>query len=409
MAKLFSIVGITQLLNYVFPVITIPLLTGRLHSIGFARLAVLQAIFQYSILLANFGFQWSATRHVAVARKSTHELGAIVGDTVIAKIFLGIISAGAMWAVWEIGSQRIASLPEMFAGSSAIVAMVVFPTWLIQGLEWQGTLACTMLVTRALTLALVWTTVHNSGDAYLAMAAQYVPQIAVTPALFILVARRQPFTLSSPNRSRLATTIREAFYGFSANVAYWICASTNLLVLAAVAPSATVAGYSGADRIILAIRGLAYGGIQAMLPYYARTQVPGDTRNLYLTLRATLCISGLISVCLFILAPTVVHFLLGPGFERSATLLRLMAPIPMLVAAGHCFATLGLLGRGAAGSWALVTGAAALANFAILWVLLWFRNTVPPDTSVACAVIGADLCTVLVGFWLFRRSTMETQ
>jgi O-antigen/teichoic acid export membrane protein len=146
-----------------------------------------------------------------------------------------------------------------------------------------------------------------------------------------------------------------------------------------------------------------------MLPYYARTQVPGDTRNLYLTLRATLCISGLISVCLFILAPTVVHFLLGPGFERSATLLRLMAPIPMLVAAGHCFATLGLLGRGAAGSWALVTGAAALANFAILWVLLWFRNTVPPDTSVACAVIGADLCTVLVGFWLFRRSTMETQ
>lgn len=409
MAKLFSIVGITQVLNYVFPLITIPLLTGRLNPIGFARLAVLQAIFQYSILLANFGFQWSATRHVAVARKNSHELGAIVADTVIAKIFLGIISAGVMWAVWEIGSQRIASLPEMLAGSSAIVAMAVFPTWLIQGLEWQGTLACTMLVTRALTLALVWTTVHNSGDAYLAMAAQYVPQIALTPALFLLVARRQSFTLSAPNRSRIATTIRDSFYGFSANVAYWICASTNVLILAAVASSATVAGYSGADRIILAIRGLAYGGIQAMLPYYARTQVLGDTRDLYITLRATLFISGLISVCLFIFAPFLVNLLLGPAFERSATLLRVMAPIPMLVAAGHCFATLGLLGRGAPGRWALVTGAAALTNFGILWILLLLRNIVPPDTSVACAVIGADLCTVLVGFWLFRRSMMKSQ
>jgi polysaccharide transporter, PST family len=407
MAKLFSLVGITQILNYVFPLVTIPLLAARLTPIGFARLAVLQAIFQYSTLLANFGFQWSATRHVAVGRNNSRELGAIIVDTIIAKVLLGVIATGATWIVWEVGRQRIATLPEMLAGSSAIVAMALFPTWLIQGLELQATLTGTMLVTRALTLALVWTTVHGSGDAYLAMAAQYIPQIVLTPVLFMLAVRMQPVTLSSPSRSRIATTLRDSFFGFSANVAYWICASTNVLILAAVSSPVIVAGYSGADRVIQAVRGLAYGGIQAMLPYYARTQRPGDKKGLYITLRATLVISALISVGLFVFAPIIVSLLLGPGFERSATLLRMMSPVPMLIAAGHCFATLGLLGRGAPGSWALVAVSAALANFGILATLLWFHRA-SPDTSVACAVIGADLCTVLVGFLFFMRGGTKT-
>jgi O-antigen/teichoic acid export membrane protein len=253
---------------------------------------------------------------------------------------------------------------------------------------------------------LVWTTVHGSDDAYLAMAAQYIPQIALTPVLFVLTVRRQPFTLSLPTRSRIARTLRDSFFGFSTNVTYWICASTNILVLAAVSSSATVAGYSGADRVIQAVRGLAYGGIQAMLPYYVRTQLPGHNESLYITLRATLFISALLSLSLFVFAPNIVSLLLGPGFERSATLLRLMAPVPMLIAAGHCFSTLGLLGRGASGSWALVAVSAALANFGTLAGLLWL-GSFPPDASVACAVIGADLCTVLVGFLLFMRKARK--
>src|SRR6202042_2730225 len=122
------------------------------------------------------------------------------------------------------------------------------------------------------------------GDAYLAMAAQYIPQLAVTPVLFMLAVRRQPVILCLPDPFRITTTIRESSYGFSANVAYWLCASTNVLILAWVSTPPVVAAYSGADRLVQAIRGFAYGGVQALLPYYARTQVPGDKRGLYLTL-----------------------------------------------------------------------------------------------------------------------------
>ena len=402
--------GLFQLLNYVFPLLLLPLLASRLTAPGFGRLAVLQALFAYALTVTGFGFQLSAARQVATSRDKPCELGAVVTNTLIVKSALGCTAILAMWLMWAVTGQRLASSGEMLAGSSALVASMLFPVWLLQGLEWFGILAAAMTSIRAMTLFLIWAGVRDIHDVDVAMAAQYVPQIAASVVLFwILLARRQ-FKLEQPSRSGLAAAFRESFLGFSSNVAYWFYTSTNLLILAAISGSAAVAPFSAADRVIQAVRGFVYGGIQAALPSFARSEDATDSnwRRVMSTMRIVVPVFAGVSILIWLTSDFVIARLFGSGFERAAYLLRWMAPIPAIAAAGHCIVTLGLFGRGRAALWTTVIVSCAAVDLIVLGLSRFLFNMVA-DEAVTLAVIAAEVWMLGFGYFLFVRSKATRQ
>jgi len=384
----------------------LPLLAARLSNSGFGRLAILQAAFQYGLTIAGFGFQLSAARQVAVARSDARRLGAVVICTLLAKASLGLIVLISAWALWAFAGTSTISVSEMVAGSSAIFATVLFPMWLLQGLEWFGLLAATMAITRACTLALIWLMVQSTKDAGMALAAQYFPLIIASIGLFVFTLKRAGFSLQRPTVDGIKLALREAGHGFSGNVAYWFYVSTNVLILGKLTSPEIVAGFSAADRVIQAIRGFVYGGVQAALPSFARS---GE--NAYARIRrAILVVFPTFAVGCVMLALSsefIVRILYGPTFERAAHLLRWMSPIPLLAALGQCIATLGLFGRGRADLWSFVIILSAFVDLFGL-AFLHFVTDLPADECVVFAVVAADASMLTAAYLLFTRDAERT-
>ena len=89
--NVFSL-GIVQLANYVFPFITIPIVSRIIGPDKFGVINFAAAFMTYFTLLINFGFDLSATRAITANRDNLAERDKIFNQVVLAKIILFTVS-----------------------------------------------------------------------------------------------------------------------------------------------------------------------------------------------------------------------------------------------------------------------------------------------------------------------------
>ena len=83
--------GIIQIMSLVLPLITLPYLTRVLGVNAFGQVAFAQIIFQYFIMITDWGFSWSATKEVALVKHDREKLSALFLKTWLAQLFLLLI------------------------------------------------------------------------------------------------------------------------------------------------------------------------------------------------------------------------------------------------------------------------------------------------------------------------------
>src|SRR5687768_14916650 len=89
--NVFSL-GLVQVANYVFPFITVPIVSRIIGPDKFGVINFAAAFMTYFTLLINFGFDLSATRALAANRHSPEERNKIFNQVVLAKIILFSVS-----------------------------------------------------------------------------------------------------------------------------------------------------------------------------------------------------------------------------------------------------------------------------------------------------------------------------
>src|SRR5690606_689706 len=89
--KNIASLGVVQIVNYIFPLITIPFVSRIIGPEGFGLINYITALISYFILIIGFGFDFSATRKIAL-RPSSLELRSIIYSKVTgARVMLFLI------------------------------------------------------------------------------------------------------------------------------------------------------------------------------------------------------------------------------------------------------------------------------------------------------------------------------
>ena len=76
--------GVLQVANYLIPFLVLPIISRILGASLFGSVSYAQNIVTYLTLLINFGFEYSATRQISIARDNKQRMDGIFWSVIVA-------------------------------------------------------------------------------------------------------------------------------------------------------------------------------------------------------------------------------------------------------------------------------------------------------------------------------------
>lgn len=394
---------VLQGINYLAPLFAIPYLVRVLGADQFGVLAYAQAFVQFFVVLTEYGFNFSATRQVALQPHDSKANARLFGAVVCARALLA--SAGFiifMLLIYTVDSFS-RDWPVFLICYLAVLGSVISPLWLFQGLERMVSVTIIAAISKSVMLVglLIW--VRSPDDAVFAAGIQAASTL-IAAILGVLALRAiVPLGHILVSWSQIKTVLREGQAVFASSLAINLYTSGNTVILGLLTNSTLVGYYSAAEKVLRAVIGLIVPVSQALYPRISMLHATDRPAALLLIRRAA-GVAGGVFVAVFLLlmfkAEELVLFLYGDGYSDTAELLMIMSPVPALVALGTCYSTLYMLGGGYTVQWRRIITTTVFVNFASLALL---ASWLEAPAAVAMTLVIDEAWVLAASYWFWRR------
>ena len=303
-----------QAVNFLAPLAAVPFVLRGVGVEGFSRYAVLMALAAVFAIFADFSFNVTGPIR-ARAAAADGRLAALLVDSLVLKAGLMLPASVIFLAVAGRGAE--AWLALAYAG-----ALTLTPRWLVYSL---GRLRAFALLAGASRLAWLGVVVAGaSADLGWLLGATAAAQAVTMTGSFVLVRWAGPLRFSLRRPARI---LAEDAGQFGAILAAAGGRELSLLILAAFAAAAEVAGFALADRVRVLMVGLVAPVTQALYLAIVGGRAP-EVRGpaSLLVLAAAACGGGLV----FALAGPIVAWLGGGELPGAVPVLRVLCLLPFL-------------------------------------------------------------------------------
>jgi O-antigen/teichoic acid export membrane protein len=326
--------GALQAANYLVPFITLPFLARVLGVEVFGKVAFVQVLMTFFIIVTEYGFSWSATLGVAASRNNRDAVTSIFTATWAAQwILLGacLIVIGLMVALIPL---LRGNAPLHLMGALLVIGNVLFPLWLLQGLERMREVAIIQIAGRLAAIPLMFIFIRGPDDALMALAL-----IGLGPLLAGLISiwwihRLKLVEFRRPVFSDVLAALRDGGGLFVSKLTISSYTTLVPLVLGAVSGPAAFACFNLADRVRTAAQSSLTPLSQAIFPrmgHLFSSDAKAARTLLRLSIFSVLVIGGSASAVLWLFASPIVSLIGGNGYQSSVSVLRYLAPLPLVV------------------------------------------------------------------------------
>ena len=337
-AKNAASLYVIQIANYILPFITIPYLVRVLGPGGFGKVAFGQSLIAYFVLFVDYGFALSATRKVSVKRDDLMEVSHTVFNVWGAKTLLCIVGFMVLLLLIMVVPKlrEVALLLLILYG--IVIGNLLFPVWLFQGMEKMVVISVINLVMRLLVVISIFGLVHRPED-YLLYAG--LTSLGAIGAGFIGAgAAFYMFKLPPiiPSWRGIWETLVEGWMLFLSQASVSLYTVGNAFILGLLTNHTVVGYFNAAEKIVKAIVGLLGPISQAAYPRFSKWASESKTLALQWARRMLVLMSGLglaLSVTLFAGAPVIVRIVLGPEYEPSIIVMRILSVLPLFIGASN--------------------------------------------------------------------------
>lgn len=397
-AALYSV----HIFNYLLPLITVPFLARVLKPEGWGMVAFAQSFGQFLVLVIEYGFGLSATREVAARRDDREFLAGILGSVLLAKLLLSIpaIAAGVLANRFVPALRNNVFL--LWAAISWAVSQGMSLVWFYQGLERLRFASTAEIIAKTLAVIFILSFIRRPDQAWLVLVFFALTSAAST--VVVLVAALRRYGVRRPKLSDALQALRVGFpmFVFRSSVSLYTTGNAFLLGLF-VDPSA-VGVYAGAERISRSFLGLMNPVSQALYPRINNLVAKSRREAAALARKAMLIVVSLaclIAFTLVILAPLIVNVILGPNFEGSVLILRLLATLLPLIAGSNVLGIQWMLPLRRDRAFNSIIAAAGLMNLILAYLLAPHLQ----GPGMALAVVGSEVFVTISCFvYLQTRS-----
>ena len=393
-----------QGLNYIAPLLVLPYLMKVLGAEKFGYIGFSLAVMQYLMLVVDFGFNFSATKRIALAKNNQTELNSIFTSTLYAKIALLIVSFLLLVVISLIPRFEIYR-ETMFVMFLVVVGNAFTFVWLFQGLGKIRFIAVFNAIAKLSILPLTFIFVKNSSDYLLAAFLQSFVAVFAMLISVGYVIKNKMVSFSSFIKKNVLFDLKESYPLFLSSAATSVYTISFVVVLGYFATAEAVGQYSAVERIMRALCWLIFIPVsQAFYPKIVSLGAENKMAALALIKKIFIFVAAtmlIIFFAMFFLSPYAVDFF-GKDYKDSLPLFRIMAFVPVFVGAGGVVAQLGILALGNATdrknyqrAYFIAGGVALISIFASIP----FFGTI--GAAVSLLITEIVVCGLM--FWFVRR------
>lgn len=340
-----------QGLNYVMPLLVWPYLMVVLGAEKFGYIGFATAVCQYLMIVVDFGFNFTATKDVALHKDDKNALTKIFWTTLYAKGFLLLI---CMVLLLFLAFCVPAYMPYRWT-LLILFGMVVANTfsfvWLFQGLGEIRQISIVNAIAKILILPLTFVLIKDSQQYLLAavlLSTTYLFGMLLS-VIWVHIKGFGPSFFMKPIWADVTGSLRSSFPIFLSGAAINVYVALLVVVLGYYASPIEVGRYTAAEKLVRSVCYLFFVPMsQAFFPKIATLAKgqTGDARKLLKLIYFAL--GGLMSVLFVVLlfGGGWIGTLLGRDYMGLHTLFGIMSPIPLFVAMGGISGQLVLLAMG---------------------------------------------------------------
>ncbi|MGO3665433.1 MULTISPECIES: flippase [unclassified Psychrobacter] len=319
-ASNFGYLTLLQIASYIFPLLTIPYLARVIGVEGFGKIAFAGAVILWLKTVSDWGFNYTATRDVALNREDINKVSEIFSNVLWARVILMLISLLFLIIA-------IVTIPYFRENKSILLISfllvpgnIFFPEWFFQAMERMKFITILSLTSKLVFTLLVFIFIKEKSDFILQplfISLGFI--VSGFFATYIIVFKWQ-VKIHKPNIREISKTIKDSTDVFINNIMPNLYNSFSIVLLGF---------YGGSVANGLLDAGSKFINIsQQFLTIISRVFFPLlsrkiDSHNLYAKINIYLSILACVS--LFILASFIIKFFYTEEFIDAVVILRIMS------------------------------------------------------------------------------------
>lgn len=317
----FVYLSLLQFAGYIFPLFTWPYLAHVIGAEGFGKIAFASAVMIWVQTIADWGFNFTATRDIAINRDDKEKVSQVYSSVTWARLLLMFFS----FIVLALVTFSIPFLRQiwqlLFVTFLIIPGNILLPEWLFQGLEKMKYITLLSLISKFFFTALVFLFIKEKEDYILQPLFVALGNfVSGFVGLYFIIVHYEIKLYAFSWKSSLRT-IKNGFDVFVNLLMPNLYNAFSVLLLGVWGGGNTSNGIFDAGKKLVDISNSFFSVLsRTFYPFLSRKI---DKHNFYV--RLNIYTSAFVSVILYLLAPLLIHLLFTDAFKESIIVLRIMS------------------------------------------------------------------------------------
>lgn len=249
-ASNFVSLASVEMLNFIFPLITMPYLIGVLGIENYGLNSFVQAVMQYFMIVSNYGFNITATQEISVNRKNKKKIDQIYSSVIVCKLLLTIlcfvILLGMLLFIPKMNERPLYYL-LMFG---IVIGNALLPVWFFQGIEEMQSIGILNFISKSIFTLGLFVFVKSPADLYNVAILNSLGYLVIGVIATLIVRYRYNVRFRIPKISDLISQYRYSWHLFLSTFSTSIYNTTNIFVLGLVAGDSATGYFNIANTLI---------------------------------------------------------------------------------------------------------------------------------------------------------------
>lgn len=316
----FAYLGLLQVAGYVFPLITMPYLARVIGVDGFGKIAFASAVMVWVQTIADWGFNFTATRDVAQNRETPQKVSEIFSNVLWARCVLMILSFLFLMLLVVIFPKFRANMDILLVSFLMVPGHILFPDWFFQAMERMKYITILNLASKLLFTIAIFIFIKDKEDYILQPLLISLGYVVSGIIAFYYILVKWGIKLKLSKIRDIYLTIRNSSDVFFNNLMPNLYNSFSIVLLGIFGGSIANGKLDAGSKFVNIAQQFMQVLSRAFFPYLSRKL---DKHSVYARLNIACSLS--MSIALFFLAPLIIDIFFTDEFSDSAIVLQIMS------------------------------------------------------------------------------------
>lgn len=385
----FGYLMLLQIAGYVFPLITMPYLARVIGADGFGKIAFAAAIVIWFQTIADWGFNFTATRDVAQCRDDKEMVSRIFSNVLWARCMLTFVSG----LILVLLTLLIPSFRENWLIICLTFLMIpghiFFPDWFFQAVEKMKYTTLLNLGLKFLFTIAVFVFIKDENDYLLQPVFTTLGYILCGVCALFIIINKWGYRIYKPDFFQCLLTIKSSTNVFINNMVPNLYNSFSVMLLGQFGGASATGIFDGGNKFISIVYQFQSVLSRAFFPFLSR-----KSDKISVFARINLLVASILAIGLFLFAPLIVRIMLTPEFADSVIVLRILSLSFIFMALNNTYGQNYLI---------ITNHERELRNFTLVSSLIGMAISYPMVTQFS--YIGAALTIlisrIIIGVWAY--------